>query len=316
MHPILNILPFSGGDLVYVFIILILIVVLVRIISLAVRGRFKLAGTLFLKLVIGFECLILGFYLFWGINYFRPPAAERLNLTDTSYNTADMSVVTAMLIDSANASRKVLSKADLTQNNGEIYRTGASAIQKLSNISAHLNSVSPRVKSSLFTPLLNYMGTSGYYNPFTSEAQINAQMPIFNRPFTACHEMAHQMGFGREDEANFVGFLAGIHSNDRLLKYSAYYIGVEEMMRSLRRRDTLVHQQLKARISTAVKNDFKTDSAYWVGFEGKLWFISGAFYDGFLKANNQPAGMRTYNRMIRLTMAYYKNRKTGRDLRQ
>ena len=160
----------------------------------------------------------------------------------------------------------------------------------------------------MISPLLNYLSTSGYYNPFTGEAQINYQMPVFDRPFTACHEMSHQIGFGREDEANFVGYLAAIRSKERLLKYSAYYEGSIEFLRYIRRRDTLMHHQLKALLNPGVRQDLKTDSAYWVGYAGQIGLMSGKFYDSFLKANNQPAGLRTYNRMIRLTMAFYRKR--------
>jgi hypothetical protein len=68
---------------------------------------------------------------------------------------------------------------------------------------------------------------------------MNYQMPVFNRPFVACHEMSHQMGYGAEDEANFVGFLAATGSDDRLLRYSAYNVAVNEFMHTVRYTDTV-----------------------------------------------------------------------------
>ncbi len=305
LHPVFNLFPFSVGDILYITIICYLIYALFRVIKLAFKKEFKLAGIFLMKIVIGAQCGILIFYLFWGLNYFRPSAGERLNLRDTNYTTADLKAVTSMLIDSANACRARVTPADLAQSNGAIYQTAVVAVNKLSAGSVNFRTYYPGIKSSILTPLLNYIGTSGYYNPFTSEAQMNYQMPVFDKPLTACHEMSHQMGYGAEDEANFVGFLAGIGSNDRLLRYSAYNLAVSEFMHALHYRDSLASKELRPRISVAVHNDFKAERLYWLSYQTKAGILSSIFYDKFLKANNQPQGLNTYNRMVLLVMAMY-----------
>jgi hypothetical protein len=305
MHPVFNLFPFSIGDLLYVLVMLCLIYFVLRLIVLVFKKQFINAGNLILGLVIAVQIAMVIFYLFWGINYYRPPAAERLNLRDTSYTTADLQAVTCIIIDSANACRARVTPADLQQDNSTIYQTAIAAVKKLSADSANFRAYSPRVKSSLLTLFMNYIGTSGYYNPFTTEAQVNYQMPVFDRPVVACHEMSHQMGYGAEDEANFAGFLAGIGSRDRLLRYSAYHLALDECMRALRHRDTLANNELKTHLSKSVRNDFKAERAYWLSFRGKAGILSSIFYDDFLKANNQPQGLNTYNQMVLLLMAWY-----------
>jgi hypothetical protein len=169
----------------------------------------------------------------------------------------------------------------LQRGNNSIYKTAVKAIVKLSGTSAEFGTYSPAVKPSLLTPLLNYISTSGYYNPFTAQAQMNYQMPVFNRPFVACHEMSHQMGYGAEDEANFVGFLAASRADDKLLRYSAYNIAVNEFMHTMRYTDTVVFKQLKTRISPAVLADFKEERLYWLSYQNKLNTFSSIFYDNF-----------------------------------
>ncbi len=246
------------------------------------------------------------FYLFWGMNYFRPSAGERLNLHDTSYTTVDLKTVTTMLIDSANATRARLTTSDLATDNSTIYQTAKAAVSKLSADSVKFRTYFPSVKPSILTPLLNYIGTSGYFNPFTGEAQVNYEMPVFNRPVVACHEMSHQMGYGPEDEADFAGFLAGIGSKDRLLRYSAYHLAVDEFMHALYYRDSLANKELKPRVSKAVHQDFVNERKYWIAYQNKAEVITSLFYDRFLKVNNQPQGLDTYNRMILLVMAKYR----------
>jgi hypothetical protein len=255
--------------------------------------------------VIGVQAAILIFYLFWGMNYFRPSAAERLNLRDTGYTTAQLTTVTCRLIDSANLCRSRITPADMQQGNSAIYQTAVKAMLSLSADSVNFRTYSPGIKPSLLTPFMNYLGTSGYYNPFTSEAQLNYQMPYFERPAVACHEMSHQLGYGAEDEANFSGFLAGVGSKDRLLRYSAYQLALAECMRALRYRDTTANNELKKCISPDVRNDFKMERAYWLAYRGKIEQISSFFYNDFLKANNQPHGLDTYNQMVLLVVAWY-----------
>jgi hypothetical protein len=305
LHPVFNVIPFSIGDLLYIAVVGYFIYLLIRIIVLLFKKQFREVTNLSLGIIIGVQAGMLIFYVFWGLNYFRPSAAQRLNLRDTSFTVADMKTVTCIIIDSANATRARIIREDTLQDNRAIYKTAVSAIIKISADSVNFRAYHPHIKPSLLTPLMNYLGTSGYYNPFTSEAQMNYQMPIFERSFIACHEMSHQVGYGPEDEANFAGFLAGIGSNDRLLRYSAYQSALDECMYALRRRDSTASNELKTYISKDVRMDLRTQRAYWMKYRGKLGIISSMFYDDYLKANNQPQGMRTYNQMVLLLMPWY-----------
>lgn len=306
LHPVLNIFPFSVGDVLYVFAVITLIGSIVNMVRWAFRKQFAKALNILLGVVVGIEAGIVIFYLFWGMNYYRQPAAVRLNLKDTIYSMDQLKSVTLMLIDSANVARERLTPADRAQRNDTVYSNAIEAVKSLSNTSNNFNTHSPNVKPSLLTPLINYLSTSGYYNPFTAEAQINYQMPLQVRPFVSCHELSHQMGFGPEDEANFAGFLAGIQSSDRLLRYSAYYSGMTEFMYALRSVDSVTFKQYKKLISDKVRADLKAENTYWQYYQGRLEVISGIFYDKFLKVNNQPQGLLTYNQMITLVMAWYK----------
>jgi hypothetical protein len=304
-HPILNLFPFSLGDVIYLGVIGLIIYSFFRLIVLAFKKQFKQVGILLLGMIISVQSMVVAFYLLWGINYYRPSAAERLNLPDSNYTTTQLVALTKVVIDSANITRARLTPAELKQDDKTIAKTAIRAVLVLSGRSKDFLTYSPHVKSSLFTPIINYLGTSGYYNPFTTEAQVNYAMPVFLKPFVDCHEMSHQIGYGPEDEANFVGFLAGIKSNDPLLQYSAWHEAVEECMRDLMMRDTVLHGQMRLLVSPAVHDDFIAERDFWVAYENKIDEISSIFYDSFLKANNQPQGMETYNRMVRLVMALY-----------
>ncbi len=303
-----NSIPFSFGDIIYLIIILGIITGLIGIITRAINKRFRQSGLVFLKLIFSLQVALLIFYLLWGLNYFRQPASARLDLKDSSFETSELMAISSMLIDSLNSSHAALRPADLIRSEAVVYSRSVQAVQQLSLTDPAFRTFQPMIKSSILSPLLNYLGTAGYFNPFTGESQINNEMPLFLRPFVACHEMAHQIGFAAEDEANFVGFLSGISSNDRLLKYSTYYLASQEFLTEVWKTDSMAFKLMRNRISKPVLNDFKTERDYWTRYQGNTAKLSSIFYDNYLKANKQPEGLKTYNRMIKLSIAYYRKK--------
>jgi peroxiredoxin family protein len=299
LHPF-NYIPFSLGDIFYLLVIGFSLFYIIKIIK---TGFFKkktwAAVQQLLGLVLVLEIGVLVFYLFWGLNYFREDAFERLKLSQVEYTDAEFIKLSSMLVDSLNKSRAALKTEDLKQTEQRMFDVSEEAMKKM-------GMANPKVKSSLSGILLSYNSTSGYYNPFTGEAQVNTHMPFFLKPFIACHELAHQNGVGAENEASFFGFIAGIKSNDRLLKYSSYYWGTREFLYSTWEIDSLVYKDLRNRLSPNVLNDYKTENEYWVKYQGPLSKLTNLFYSNFLKANNQPSGLRTYNQMVVLSMAHFK----------
>lgn len=306
---IFNNIPFSLGDLLYLLLSVAILISIYKFLKIFFFQKRYLDGAkIVLNTIISLEVLILIFYLFWGLNYFRQPAAERLKLTGTEYTKEELYKLTGIFIDSANSIRSKINPDIWPQTDQELYSESAIAIKKLQPpYNAAIYPV-PEIKNSLIGTLINYFGTAGYFNPFTGEAQINSEMPIYLKPFVACHETAHSMGYGAEDEANFIGFISASESNNPMLRYSAYYLAAQEFMFETARLDTVVFQTLKNRISEPFLADLKNEQAYWEEYRGMTRRFSSIFYDNYLKANKQPDGIKSYNRMIILTMAYYKKR--------
>jgi hypothetical protein len=306
---IFNNIPFSLGDILYLFLSIAILISIFKFLKIFLfQKRYFDGGKIGLNMIITMEVFILTFYLFWGLNYFREPAAERLKLTGQEYSKEELYKITEILIDSANSIRLKINPEQWSQTDYNLYSESARAIKKLHPPYDAAVRPIPKVKNSLIGTFLNYFGTAGYFNPFTGEAQINSGMPIYLKPFVACHETAHSMGYSAEDEANFIGFISASESPNPMLRYSAYYIAAQEFMFETGRLDTLVFQTLKSRISEPFLADLKNERAYWEEYKGITRRISGIFYDNYLKANKQPHGIKSYNRMIILTMAYYKKK--------
>ena len=306
---IFNPIPFSLGDLLYLLLSIAILISIFKFLKIFFIQKRRLVGAkIALNMIISLEIIILIFYVFWGLNYFRQPSAERLKLSGPEYSKEELYKITGILIDSANSIRSKINPEQWPQTDQELYSESATAIKKLHPpYNAAIYPI-PEIKNSLIGTLMNYFGTAGYFNPFTGEAQINSGMPVYLKPFVACHETAHSMGYGAEDEANFIGFISASESDNQMLRYSAYYLAAQEFMFETGRLDTLVFQTLKDRISEPFLADLKNERAYWEEYRGMTRRFSSIFYDNYLKANKQPDGLKSYNRMIILTMAHYKKR--------
>lgn len=307
---IFNKIPFSIGDILYLLIVLAILIVIYRLFKLSFieKGHKGKRREIILNMVLSFEIILVLFYLCWALNYFRIPASERLELSKFNYTNAELFQLTSIFIDSANNLRSQIKPEQWTQNDTNIFSESTRSIRELQITYNPDNHSTPKIKFSLFSPLMNYFGTAGYFNPFTGEAQVNSEIPIYLKSFVACHEMAHSIGYGREDEANFIGFISASKSQDPMARYSAYYLAAQEFMRETARLDTVMFRTLKSKISDPFMSDLKHEKAFWEQYRGTLRRFSGMFYDQYLKANKQPEGLQSYNRMLILTMAYYKKR--------
>ncbi|HQS04253.1 MAG TPA: DUF3810 family protein, partial [Daejeonella sp.] len=84
-----------------------------------------------LNMIISLEVIILIFYSFWGLNYFRQPASERLKLSGMEYSKEELYKITGILIDSANSIRSKINPVQWPQNDPELYSESAQAIKNL-----------------------------------------------------------------------------------------------------------------------------------------------------------------------------------------
>lgn len=299
-------IPFAVGDLFYVSVVVVAIGVLVRLIRRIFRRQGMAAWFCGLCLANLVLLLYVAFYLFWGLNYFRVPLEQQLGLEEIRPGISDLVEVAYACVDSANALRGQLGDETPEMSNTAIYTEAARLLQADTVLPASLLVHRPRAKSPLINALGNYMGVSGYFNPYSHEAQVNSEMPLWARPFTACHELAHQAGIGFEDEANYIGFVLALQSDETLFRYSAYYTVLWMVLADVYRYDRTLYRQLIERVSPRVLADVQAHQAYWEGYLGLVNTLTETFYGQYLEANNQPEGLERYDQMVRLVLAAHR----------
>ena len=152
--------------------------------------------------------------------------------------------------------------------------------------------------------ILSYQQLTGVYSPFTVEANYNRHMISYNKPFTMCHELSHLRGFMREDEANFIAYIACMASDDIDFNYSGALTGWVYATNALYKVDEVSYHMLYERLLPEVKAELAANSAFWDSYDGKIAEAADKVNDTYLKANNQTDGVQSYSRMVDLMLAY------------
>lgn len=301
-------LPFSLGDILYTLAAVYLVVRLFKTIRYLIQRRFdlpSLLASLFRTLII-VTAIYISFNLFWGLNYNRLGIAYQLQLEPTEHTKADLEHIVALLTQRVNSTRRMLDSNIRYPGSGEIFTRSTVAYQHAEKNFPFLHYGSKSIKKSLYGTGGNYFGFLGYYNPFTGESQLNLTQPAFLLPYVTCHEMAHQLGYASESEANFVGYLSAVRSPDILFHYSVYFDLFNYANRELFLRDSTQARANYRNLDTLVKKDFAELSAYHKKYKNPLAPVIHQFYDQYLKVNQQDKGIESYNYVVGLLIAYEK----------
>ena len=170
-------------------------------------------------------------------------------------------------------------------------------------------SYSPKsIKKSTWSLGLTYMGYSGYFNPLTSEAQVNGLIKTYKFPVVSCHEQAHQIGYAAENEANFIATLATLHNDDPYIQYTGYVFALRYCVNEIARRDREKYEELLPTINYGILESYKEMREFWASYENPFEDISKVFWDQFLKANNQSKGIMSYSYMVALVVNYFEGK--------
>lgn len=251
------------------------------------------------------------FYFLWGFNYYRQDYMELAGMNPESSTLEDLVGLTQETIDNLNRIRQ-----NLSQDNEGVFiiHNSFQEISEQAQIGFHdftIQSLNGYQHYNLAKPVflskwMSHTGIMGIYFPYTSEPNVNTDIPDQSLMSTICHEMAHQRGFAKEEEANFIAYKASIHNSNKEFQYSGYYLAMQYLMSELYKQDPEAYQLMYSKISDAVKRDMYDSRKYWLSKEGKAEKVVTKINDTYLKANNQEKGIQSYNGVVTLLLSEYK----------
>lgn len=301
-------IPFSFGDLVYALCIIYIARWLYKN-----RKRLRNDTKAWIRdIMAAIAVIYFAFHLFWGLNYYRLPLHKNLNL-NADYTTEQLVSITEKLIEKSNKIHSKIQKndtlkVDIPYTKNDILKLAPKGYENLKDIFPDLEYHPKSIKKSLFSYPLTYMGFSGYLNPLTNEAQVDALIPSFKFPTTASHEIAHQLGYAAENEANFIGCLAAINHNDVYFNYAGYTFALRFCLNEIYNRDECLYEDMVADVNKGILKNYEEVRNFWEAHQNPAEPYFKLFYGNFLKANKQSKGMESYSYVVALLSNYFKDK--------
>ncbi len=300
--------PFSVGDLLYTLLLLNVLRFFYRNLR-HMRRPGKLCSVL-RRSLNGLAMLIGAFYLLWGLNYYRVSLEDTLGI-DVRYTNEELEQFATYLTVKSTEFQMDLAHRDslvtLPYDHREIYSMTVTGYSELQKEWPWARRSGGSIKGSLYSTPLSYMGYGGYLNPFTNEAQVNENVPIFSAPVLSGHEAAHQLGFAAEGDTNFIGQLVSIRNPDPYFRYSGYTGALRYVLAELRRRDPDAFQKIWEELPLGIKEQYRELQKYREAYENPLSRYFENAFDAFLKINRQPQGIRSYSRVVGLLIGYHRS---------
>jgi hypothetical protein len=249
------------------------------------------------------------FELIWGVGYYVPAPPEKMSFQNVpSYSIETLDSLSQRLIVNLNALREKISDEQIDQLDFEQAKSiSIEAYQQIHSFAY------PNLKKATLPVLGDYIGYTAFYQPFTTEAIVRADVPNLELPFTMIHELAHQNGFASEQVANFMAFMIAKNAIQPIIQYSLYlqlFTYTQQAILSECLQDNNVEAfsklvlQYKKLLSLKVINDRKNIKAFWRKHSGLQIEASEIAFDQFLKWHQQKAGIHSYNEVLLWIIGY------------
>jgi hypothetical protein len=259
------------------------------------------------------------FQLIWGLNYMQPDPTKDFHLTvQTPKNSqialSEMNALTYELIEELNRTKAAISlDKPIEPNFEQVVANVQQAYQALAIEHPSFILQYKSVKKAIFPSLGDYIGFLAFYQPITGEAIIRSDLPILTQPYTMAHEMAHQLGYASETEANFIAFVVASETNDPYLKYSmllqmfSYAQDAQLLLLAGNKGFDAWKAQIeknRSLLSPAVLKDRANIKAFFAARAAKQIQAYSQLYDQFLKWNQQAEGLSSYADVLKWVRAY------------
>ena len=325
LRKVSGLFPNAIGEYVYLFIIIMLIINILRSLY-QYKDQYKnnknfkpILQTFFVKSLKNLTQLYVLFMLIWGLNYQQSSPAKQFGIeVKESYSDVAIERLTIELIEELNSTRAQIPDSSISQLT--IKQIFTNAIQDYAQMEPSypfLKLQQPSLKLARFPAIGDYIGFMAYYQPITGEAIIRGDVPKLTLPFTTCHEMAHQLGYASETEANFIAFVVGSESRQPIFKYSMLlqlftYAQSAELTFIAKTGNFENWKKVVARnkslLSPVVLADRKKIKLFFIERQDLLIPASTSMYNQFLQWNKQAKGIESYNDVLLWALAYRSNK--------
>lgn len=307
-------IPFSFAEI----LILLTPALVIAVVVYAYRCRCETWRSVLVFLIcivavfsIFFSLFVLGF----GTGYHTHTLDERLELKLAAVDTEALYDTALWLVEEVNRAADGVSFgedgfSEMPYDHEEMNDRLITAFDAVCDEYAFIQRLDSNIKPVMLSRAMSYTHITGVYTYFTGEANLNVDFPDYTLPYTAAHELAHQRGIARENEANFVAFLVTSASQDDYIRYTAYLNLFEYVGSALYRADATRYKAVLALLDQRVLEELRAFSAFFDTYrDATIADISDAVNDTYLKAHGNEAGSASYGLVVDLAVAYRSKQK-------
>jgi len=304
--------PFSTGDIFYTLLAVFGLVFIIRFVKAIIKkDKTRVSGRIS-NFFYFMTILYLVFHLLWGFNYYKTPLKDHYDTENIELN--ELKQLAEFYLQKSTEDRSKVNEDEkgvfeFRLNGNQIDSLIVQSSQELKKNYPELGLTAqtrPNIKKSLYSTLFSYLGVLGYYNPFTGEAQYNSNVPPTKMLFTQMHETAHQWGFASENEANFIGFLIGTHSECIDFRYASHYMSLRQILNRIVWEDPAFVEKLMEKYSPQMKRDRAYEIEIQMKYNHSADDAFSMLNEAYLRLNNQE-GLESYGKFVELLAGY--NRK-------
>jgi hypothetical protein len=305
-----DIVPFSVAELVIAVIVIGALVFVVHTIVMVIRKKDKLRrayGSLSTLLAGALTIYMLICWL-WGIGYYSYTVPELSGIETREVSVEELKEVTTYFAHIANAAGEQVDRDEngiFTCDTAAILKETPVLFANLPEGFEFLEGPGLHPKPLFFSYIMSHMNFTGVFFPPTGEANLNVHSPDCFIPSAAAHELAHQRGVYREQDANFIAVLVCMESNNADFVYSGALLAYTHLSNALWRTSQEDWAEVRLLLSENVVRDYNANREYWAQFETPAAEASASAYEGFLHSQGQELGMRSYGACVDLLIAHY-----------
>ncbi len=299
-----SLMRFSAAEWLYVLWILMAVGFLVQLVLCVKRRHSMEAYYRWLVSVLTMASTLFAlFCLWWGVLYYSDSFTRQAGLDRRPISVDELQSVTEYFAQRANdASYRV------ERDERGVFTADLDALFDHSTVLYHavekeypcLSGPDLRAKPAVFSKLMSWLNNTGYFCPYTAEANVNVDCTMALIPATVAHELAHQRGVAREDEANFAAVLACMADGDDTFTYSGALMAYVYLGNALHSADYQAWLGVYESLNEDVRQDLSDHNAYWDRYETPVAEASDRIYEGFLKTYGDDRGMKSYDACVDL----------------
>ena len=311
LSKLTGVLPFSFAELIIILLPVIAFVSLWYLLKYRCDTRKATIVTSVCILSVA-SMFLSSFVLCFGTAYRGTPLEEKLNITSAPVNKQELYEASEHLLKKINElSEKIeysesgfsVMPYDFDEMNDKLIE----AYDSFCTDYAFIRNFKSQLKPVMLSEAMSYTHITGVYTFFTGESNINVNFPDYTIPYTSAHELAHQRGIAREDEANMIAFLVCIRSEDPYIQYSAYLNVYEYVSTALYYADKELYKEIRQKISSSVYGEQVAYSKFFDKYDNSVASqVSIAVNDAYLKTQGTQ-GSISYGMVVDLTVAYFKS---------